>query len=218
MKKVSITNLKNGMKYFGSFSSDEEMNTWINNCKAVNAWGLSERLKKYDECSEEEIVSAIEIIEAVTQSIEVDDETKPIYGNPENPEEITGYEKKIVESIITPRQAKLSAEYEIVIEDMFNEIKSQKLKDLAELSLSKRRAFCDDYVEQFAIAGYYEDSLNQFPKVIQGVTINKAVAFKTKAAFQAEYYRVKALIEAATDEAGLEAAFAQANFPTGPVA
>ena len=95
--------------------------------------------------------------------------------------------------------------------------KAAKIKQLSDLSYEKRRAFCEDYVEQRALVGYYDHPGCPAPKVIGGITVTKEVAFATTDAFRTEFYRVEALIVAAETIAAVDAAYATANFPTSVV-
>ena len=56
----------------GHFENSEEANNWIQSIESqsVNPWGLPQREKEFDSCSEDEINSAIDIIEQVTEFID----------------------------------------------------------------------------------------------------------------------------------------------------
>lgn len=121
MKRIVIKD-KNGVQTHSTEMPDPT--DWIERNREVNSWGLLERLKFEDDCTPEEIASALEV-----QDIEV---SPAIPGDPdaEPPTEDT--------PAVIKKRYRLPQTYQVVITDMQAEIDAENTKKAALLTLKNR--------------------------------------------------------------------------------
>lgn len=132
MKKVQVFSKLNEHPFQGIFETEQKANEWIDRCVSNNSWGKPERVVNYENCSEEDLESALEIIPEVVETIparepqEILDEN----GNSFDPPEFSEAMPETV-NLISSAMVRLPCEYKIVVTDITSEVEQRKINNKA---------------------------------------------------------------------------------------